>query len=82
MLPASVETLHLFHPEPAVVDVECDDVIAHGNVLEDMFMGFARQKEARLPNLRCIIIEGKNRLSERTMNECRHLVVTLVFPSP
>ncbi|KAL8748769.1 MAG: hypothetical protein Q9184_007100 [Pyrenodesmia sp. 2 TL-2023] len=80
MLPATLETLHLFHPQPYVVDEDSAEV-AYGNVLEDMFTGFTRQKEVRLPNLRCIVIEGKSRLGERTMEECRQLGITFAFPS-
>lgn len=52
VLPPSLETLQLFHSEPALADDDDDNVVAYGNVVEDMFMGFARQKEARLPSLR------------------------------
>lgn len=80
VLPSSLQILHLFHPEPYVPDLEGDYRL--GNVLEDMFVGLSRTRDERLPNLRCIIIQGKDRLSQRTKDECKRLGIILAFPTP
>lgn len=80
VLPPSIEILHLFHPEPRVPDLEHNYKL--GNVLEDMFVGFSRTREEYLPKLRCIIVQGKDRLSQRTKEECKRLGIILAFPTP
>ena len=80
VLPPSLEILHLFHPQPYVPDREGNHRL--GNVLEDMFVGLSRTWDECLPNLRCIIIQGKGRLSHRTKEECKRLGIILAFPTP
>ncbi|KAL8886587.1 MAG: hypothetical protein Q9215_005731 [Flavoplaca cf. flavocitrina] len=75
VLPPSLEILHLFHPEARVSGLE-----NAANLPENIFAGLSRTREERLPKLRCIIVQGKDRLSQRIKDECRHLGVILAFP--
>ncbi|KAL8647183.1 MAG: hypothetical protein Q9210_005708 [Variospora velana] len=65
VLPASLETLHLFgtgippRTEEYREDDEEEEILYVGSPLEDMFMGLSRLKQDRLPKLRCIILEGQ-----------------------
>ncbi|KAL8979832.1 MAG: hypothetical protein Q9205_004926 [Flavoplaca limonia] len=75
VLPPSLEILHLFHPEARISGLENT-----GNLPENILAGLSRMREERLPKLRCIIIQGKDRLSQKTKDECKHLGVILAFP--
>lgn len=74
VLPASLETFHLHHARWASMDYEYS--VDHGDAVENIFAGFSRLKQVRLPTLRCIIIEGEDRLSQETKAECRRLDVS------
>ncbi|KAL9626651.1 MAG: hypothetical protein Q9204_007140, partial [Flavoplaca sp. TL-2023a] len=75
VLPPSLEILHLFHPEARVSGLE-----NAGNLPENLLAGLSRMREERLPKLRCIIVQGKDRLSQRIKDECRHSGIILAFP--
>ena len=80
VLPLSLEIILLFHTEPYVPDLEGNHKL--GNVLEDIFVGLSRTRNECLPSLRCIIIQGKDRLSHRTKEKCKRLGIILAFPTP